>query len=326
MKCDSLSLPKYIDKSEKIFFIYGDEIVLQNNARDYICNFYKKNGFDEKKIITSKDFPNISQIITQNAGGSLFGSRIIVEIIHEGGKIPKDIMDILSFKNIDNLVFIIRSSISKISKKASWIKQMDQSAVIIECNKLKSFQEKAWLKDQLSFISEGHMKEYTERILDLFPGNLVAQQNEINLLKLSYEKDSKISITSFEDQGEFSPYELEDKIIELKTKHALRIIKSIHKNDDHYAQLLVWIIGKVINVSVIALQNPNREKGLSNAGIWQSKISSYKHFVKNISLKKIMPLQKKVYELDLASKGLGGITKKQFWQELDNIVIALTTP
>ena len=118
MKCDSLSLPKYIDKSEKIFFIYGDEIVLQNNARDYICNFYKKNGFDEKKIITSKDFPNISQIITQNAGGSLFGSRIIVEIIHEGGKIPKDIMDVLSFKNIDNLVFIIRSSISKISKTA----------------------------------------------------------------------------------------------------------------------------------------------------------------------------------------------------------------
>ena len=151
MKCDSLSLPKYIDKSEKIFFIYGDEIVLQNNARDYICNFYKKNGFDEKKIITSKDFPNISQIITQNAGGSLFGSRIIVEIIHEGGKIPKDIMDVLSFKNIDNLVFIIRSSISKISKKASWIKQMDQSAMIIECNKLKSFQEKAWLKDQLIF-------------------------------------------------------------------------------------------------------------------------------------------------------------------------------
>ena len=39
-----------------------------------------------------------------------------------------------------------------------------------------------------------------------------------------------------------------------------------------------------------------------------------------------MPLQKKVYELDLASKGLGGIKKEQFWQELDNIVIALTTP
>ena len=46
----------------------------------------------------------------------------------------------------------------------------------------------------------------------------------------------------------------------------------------------------------------------------------------SISLKKIMPLQKQVYELDLASKGLGGITKEQFWQELDNIVIALTTP
>ena len=38
-----------------------------------------------------------------------------------------------------------------------------------------------------------------------------------------------------------------------------------------------------------------------------------------------MPLQKKIYELDLASKGLAGITKDQFWQEIDNLIIELTT-
>ena len=41
-------------------------------------------------------------------------------------------------------------------------------------------------------------------------------------------------------------------------------------------------------------------------------------------MKKIIPLQKKVYELDLASKGLAGKTKDQFWQDLDNVVIELT--
>jgi hypothetical protein len=48
-------------------------------------------------------------------------------------------------------------------------------------------------------------------------------------------------------------------------------------------------------------------------------------FIKQSTLKKMMPLQKKVYELDLASKGLAGITKDQFWQEIDNMVINLTT-
>ena len=43
------------------------------------------------------------------------------------------------------------------------------------------------------------------------------------------------------------------------------------------------------------------------------------------SLKKMVPLQKKIYELDMASKGLAGITKDQFWQELDNMIIDLTS-
>ena len=47
--------------------------------------------------------------------------------------------------------------------------------------------------------------------------------------------------------------------------------------------------------------------------------------MKHNSLKEIVPLQKKIFELDLASKGLAGITKDQFWQELDNMVIDLTS-
>jgi len=196
--------------------------------------------------------------------------------------------------------------------------------MIVECNKLKSFEEKIWLKNQLSFVSNNDIKKYVEIISDLFQGNLVAQQNEVNLLKLTYKENEQIKTNLVLDGGEFSPYDLEDKIIEFNTSGALRILKSIHRNDDHYAQLLVWIIGKVVNTSVIAMQNPDISKGLENAGIWSSKIPSYKNFIKVNSMKKIIPLQKKVYELDLASKGLAGKTKDQFWQDLDNVVIELT--
>ena len=145
---------------------------------------------------------------------------------------------------------------------------MNESALIIECNKLKSFEEKIWLKSQLDFISENNVRKYVEIISNLFPGNLVAQQNEVNLLKLVYKENEQINTNLIFDGGEFSPYELEDKIIELDTSGALRIVKSIHKNDDHYAQLLVWIIGKIVNTTVVAMQNSDLRKGLENAGIW----------------------------------------------------------
>ena len=114
MICDSTSIEKYIDKSQNVFFTYGPEIILRNNSIDYINNFFKKKDFTEKKIITENNFSNIEQIIAENAGGSLFGSKTIIEIFHNGGKIPKEITSIFKIPNIekmDNIIIVILSLI-----------------------------------------------------------------------------------------------------------------------------------------------------------------------------------------------------------------------
>ena len=307
--------------------MYGPEIILKNDSIDHINEFYKKHGFTEKKAIFDKDFKDIERILIENAGGSLFGSKTIVEIFHNGGKIPKEITNILEIPNInkmENIVIIIRSAIEKINLKTKWVKRMNDISLIVQCAKLKSFEEKVWVKDRLSFMNERDAKNYTNKITDLFSGNLVAQNNEINILKLTYSEESNNQDIGI-DNAEFLPYQLEDKIIELNTNYALRISKSIKKNDDHYGPLLVFIMGKIINTSVSAYQNINTNSSLEKAGIWKSKIPAYVNFIKKNTLKKMMPLQKKVYELDLAAKGLAGITKDQFWQEIDNMIIDLTT-
>ena len=324
MICESTSLNKYISKSSNIFFVFGSEIVLKNNSVDQINSFLKEQNFTEKKIITEADYSKIENIIIENASGSLFGSKIIIEIGHQKGKIPKEITNIFEMKNIkelNNIALIIKSSTEKINKSTKWVKLMDSLGLMVECNKLKSFEEKTWVKNQLDFMNESDAKEFSIKITDIFSGNLIAQQNEINILKLTYSENNEDKKIGY-DNAEFLPYQLEDKIVELNTKYALRITKSIKKNDDHYGPLLVWIIGKIINTCVGSLQdNVNLEK----AGIWKNKIPNYMNFIKKNPLKKMLLLQKKVYELDLASKGLGGMTKDQFWQELDNMVISLTS-
>ena len=327
MICEATSLTKYIDKSPRLFFIFGSEVILKNTSIDQINEFYKKNGFTEKKAIFEKDFKDIERILIENAGGSLFGSKTIIEIFHNGGKIPKEITNIFEIPNInkmENIVIIIRSALEKINQATKWVKKMNDISLIVQCAKLKPFEEKIWVKGKLTFMNEEDAKNYTDRITDMFSGNLVAQNNEINVLKLTYSEESN-NVDIGIDDAEFLPYQLEDKIIELNTNYALRISKSIKKNDDHYGPLLVFIMGKIINTSVSAYQNINTNSSLEKAGIWKSKIPAYVNFIKKNTLKKMMPLQKKVYELDLAAKGLAGITKDQFWQEIDNMIIDLTT-
>ena len=324
MICESTSLKKYLDKSSNIFFLFGSEIILKNDSVNQINSFLKEKDFTEKKIISENDYNNINKIILENSSGTLFGSKTIIEINHYKGKIPNNILGIFEIKDIDkkaNIAIIIKSSIEKINKATSWVKKINNSSLMIECNKLKPFEEKAWVKNQLNFMSDSDAKNYSNKIIDIFSGNLVAQKNEINILKLSYSNEGTVNNLSSEN-ADFLPYQLEDKIIELDTKYSLRIINSIKKNDAHYGPLLVWIIGKIINVCI----GTNQDKmTLEKLGVWKNKIPNYLTFIKKHPLKKMISLQKRIYQLDLASKGLAGISKDQFWQELDNMVIALTS-
>ena len=324
MICNATSIKKYLDKSPKMFLIYGSEIVLINDSADQINDFFLKKDFSERIILTKENFKDVQKIVMQNSGGSLFGSKIIIEIIHNssGTSLPKDILGIFNIDNLENVVIIVRSAIKKINKNTAWFKLIDSRALVIECNKLKTYEEKTWVKNRLDFMNVTDIKDYTERLTNMFAGNLVAQNNEINLLKLTYAKDSENKNLDYDD-AEFMPYELEDKIIDLDTKNALRIINTIKKNEEHYAQYLVSIVGNIINTSISIYQN--KKLSLEKLGVWKTKIPGYKKFITKSNIKKLMPLQKKIYHLDLASKGLSGISKEQFWYELENMVVKLTS-
>ena len=145
MICNATSVKKYLNESAKLFFLYGSEIVLINDSADQINEFFIKKGFAERIILTKENFKDAQKIIMQNAGGSLFDSKVIIEIIHNssGATLPKDILSVFDTQNLNNIVIIVRSTIKKINKNSAWLKLIDSKALIIECNKLKTYEEKA---------------------------------------------------------------------------------------------------------------------------------------------------------------------------------------
>ena len=45
LKCESLALNKYLDKSPNVFFLYGSEVVLRNNSKDILRKYLHTKGF-----------------------------------------------------------------------------------------------------------------------------------------------------------------------------------------------------------------------------------------------------------------------------------------
>ena len=324
MKCDGLSYQKYINKGLNIFFLFGPEVVLKNNAKDDIRVHLAAQGFVEKKIVKDKEIDRLDKVITESIGGSLFASKIIIEISHTKGKIPESIQSIADMDYVrsrDDIAIIIDSHVDKVGSSLKWFKKMEEIALIIESKKLKSFEEKIWLKQQLSFIDGSKRSDLVNKISALSSSNLVAQQNEIKLLKLMSSPENIYNNEPMKDQAEFMPFELEDRIIKGDVKGAIRIVSSIKELESHYAALLVWVVGKIINNAASAMQSSRPDAALIKLGVWNNKVGDYKALMSKFELKDMINFQKKVFQLDLSNKG---INKANFWERLTDLIMELT--
>lgn len=328
MKCEAINLGKHISKSPNVFFIFGSEIILKNHVKSRIVETLASRGFSEKIILSDENFKEIKSTIAANAGGSLFSSKLIIELRHSSGKVPEAISEIFNdeLNNYENISIIIYSHLDKVSLVSKWAKKMESNSLVVECKKLKSFEEQIWLKKNLSFIPENYRNEVVKLLSEMNSGNLVAQQNEIELLKLLYldsDKDKKdlSDITNHMiNSAEFSPFELEDAILQGKTRKALKIIKSLRKADSYSGPLLIWIMAKITNHASIASKHKNPQTYLKDNGVWQSKINDYLSFIKNQTKEDLNLMQKKIYELELSLKGL---IRKDFWIELESLICKL---
>ena len=142
-------------KNSRYSFLYGSELVIKQDIADQILQSLKLAGFNDKVSLHQDELDKAEEIISRNVGGSLFQEKLILHLKHTSGKFPEKIKMILENQhlyNSDNLALIVESSIEKTPASGAWIKYIDEQGLIVNCSKLKTNEEKIWLKRQLEFL------------------------------------------------------------------------------------------------------------------------------------------------------------------------------
>ena len=321
MECKATNIEQSLEPNINLFFLYGSEIALKEDCLNKIYIHLKKMGFNSKAIIDEDDIGTLEEKLTSNTG-SLFNDNLIYKLNLTSKKISKELSEIIALEEIlnnKNTSLIIDSPIDNIRKNDKWYKSIINKGLLVKCEKLKLYEEKIWLKKKLSFLSADLSEKFFRKIFEMNQGNLIAQNNEVKILKLI--PNENLNNHYINDLAEFSPYELEDLILNKDQKEALRIINKIHNNESHYGPVLIWVLARVINSCIDALLSKNSFNALKNAGIWDSKIPYYQKYFSGKEIKNMLSLQKNLIELELSLKGS---SKKNFWESLENLVIKLT--
>ena len=321
----SLDFKTNLRGSAVISLIHGKEMILKNEVKDFLTKDFAVQGFDETIIFNTNELDGLLLAIQNNLGGGLFGSKLIIKIVHSEGRFPKALSEILEkidLNNLSNIKIIIDSVSESISSNTKWIKDNKELIQIIECKKLKPLDEKKWLRDRLNFLDKKDADKVAKHLFDLNSSNLVAHRNDIEILKIlhSAEKDS-VSLENSISSSIHAPYELEDCILSLNEKKSIKILRQIKQNDPSSLALVIWVLDKLISTSMMAKKSASPKKYLENAKMWSTKITLYLSFIKKMEAS-LLSFSKDIFEIEKTFKG---IKRFDAWKEVERLIIKICT-
>ena len=325
MKINSLNFKNNFRESAVLSLILGKEIILKNDIKDFLTKEFTDQGYDETIIFEASESDSLLTTIQNNLGGGLFGSQLLIKVIHREGRFPKALSETLEKIDLDNMsnIKIIVDSISEsISSNTKWIKDNKEFIQIIECTKLKPLDEKKWLREKLNFLDKNDADRVAKHLFELNSSNLVAHRNDIETLKIlhSAEKDS-VSLENSISSSIHAPYELEDCLLNLNEKKSIKILRQIKQNDPNSLALVIWVLDKLISTSLMAKKSSSPKRYLENTKMWNSKISLYLSFIKKME-SNLLNLSKDIFEIEKTFKG---IKRLDAWKEVERLIIRICT-
>ena len=325
MKISSLNFKNNLRGSAVLSLIHGKEMILKNEVKDFLTKDFADQGYDETIIFEANESDGLLSAIQNNLGGGLFGSQIIIKVVHSEGRFPKALSEILEkidLDNMNNIKIVIDSISESISSNTKWIKDNKEFIQIIECTKLKPLDEKKWLREKLNFLDKNDADRVAKHLFELNSSNLVAHRNDIETLKIlhSAEKNS-VSLENSINSSIHTAYELEDCLLNLDEKRSIKILRQIKQNDPNSLALVIWALDKLISTSLMAKKSASPKRYLENTKMWNSKISLYLSFIKKME-SNLLNLSKDIFEIEKTFKG---IKRLDAWKEVERLIIRICT-
>ena len=313
------------------YFAFGAEILLVEQSLSMIKGIARENGFKERFRFDIDGNFSWDSIISLISSPSLFAEKRIIECRLTTGKIgvkgSKALTEILETLPDDILLIISSGKLEMAQQKSKWFKTLDKKGIIIQHWEVQSNQLVGWITRNMSQLGLDSNIEVANAIAYCTEGNLLASMQEIQKLKIAYP-DGKINLREYlnqiDQQSQYSVFGMIDSALQGDTDKENKVFNSLVDDSTPPVILVSSLyreIKNLVNMSIELKTNQTIESILNNHRVWQKRKPLISNALKKHSYQKLQKLLLRLGRIDRSLKGMDNL---DVYDELQNVVIALS--
>ena len=313
------------------YFAFGAEILLVEQSLSMIKGIARENGFKERFRFDIDGNFSWDSIISLISSPSLFAEKRIIECRLTTGQIgvkgSKALTEILETLPDDILLIISSGKLEMAQQKSKWFKTLDKKGIIIQHWEVQSNQLVGWITRNMSQLGLDSNIEVANAIAYCTEGNLLASMQEIQKLKIAYP-DGKINLREYlnqiDQQSQYSVFGMIDSALQGDTDKVNKVFNSLVDDSTPPVILVSSLyreIKNLVNMSIELKTNQTIESILNNHRVWQKRKPLISNALKKHSYQKLQKLLLRLGRIDRSLKGMDNL---DVYDELQNVVIALS--
>ena len=208
-------LTAHLDRELKpVYAIYGDEPLLVIEAADTLRAAARRQGFDEREVLTAIAGFNWAELSQVAGNMSLFGGRTLIDLRIPTGKPGREgstaLQDYCARPSPDALLLVTLPGLDWTEEKAVWLKALGDAGVIIKLSAPNLSELPAWIAGRLRRQNQSADADALRFIAERVEGNLLAAHQEIlklgllhpeGLLSLQQVQDAVLNVARYDLDG-----------------------------------------------------------------------------------------------------------------------------
>ncbi len=314
------------------YVIYGDELLLVEQTKQYILSASKQHGFGYKQ---SFNLDGVAQLPWQNLYSeinsmSLFDGKCLAVANLPNGKPGKYGSEMLNKMLKEQAGFVlILPKIDRASQQTVWFINLKQKASFIEIPSIDSKTMPLWIshtcKELGINIDNSHNLEIIAWLSGQFEGNLISAYQELQKLALIYPSSISPSLSEIQQVVlNVSKYSVNDLIENCWRGNLETSMKIIDYLKDQNPILCLWLFAEDINLMLKILKQIKQGKRQSELfktyRIWGNREQSFNLALKRLHADKLKIILEKCYEIEKQIKGANPHSDN-LWQSIQWLVI-----
>ena len=308
-------LTAHLDRELKpVYVVYGDEPLLVIEAADAIRAAARRQGFDEREVLTALSGFNWNELHQAAGNMSLFGGRKLIDLRIPTGKPGREgstaIQDYCARPSPDALLLVTLPGLDWSEEKAVWLKALGDAGVAIKLIPPNLAELPAWLSGRLKRQNQSADSDALRFVAERVEGNLLAAHQEILKLGLLYPA-GELSLSQVQDAVlNVARYDLDGLREALLSGDAARLTRTLDglQQEGEAPPLVLWAMTEEIRALAIVKAGQKENKALDQllkeARVWGTRQAPFRRALQRLQADTVNTALTDAARIDRLIKGI----------------------